>query len=323
MTAKALRSTALLCVTALLTGCQKLTVLFPAGYVAEQQSELLVASVVMMLLIIIPIFIAIPIIAFRYRNTNKKASYAPEWEHSTKLELLIWAAPLAIVVALGAMTWVSTHLLDPFSDLTHINENTLVTEEHDPIKVNAIAMQWKWLFLYPEYGIATVGEMAVPINTPIDFGISASDTMNSFFIPALAGQIYAMPGMATELAAAIDEPGTYKGISANFNGHGFNHMDFDFVAMRKDKFKQWVAKVRKSNLHLTEDQYRKLAVPSVEHKVIKYSEYADELFRSIVLRCFAGREGCNTVGDTKGDKTTQHETTSRAENTATEVTSSH
>lgn len=277
---------------ALLSGCEQLVVLFPSGYVAEQQSDLLIASVVLMLLIIIPLFVAITVIAYRYRESSQKASYAPEWDHSIKLELLIWATPLAIIIALGAMTWIGTHVLDPYSPVARIHEDQPLPENVDPIRVDVVALNWKWLFLYPEYGIATVGELAAPVNVPINFRLTATDVMNSFYIPALAGQIYAMPAMQTQLNAVINEPGTYQGISANYSGRGFSHMDFDFIGMTEADFTQWIKQVQGSDQRLTRTQFQKLAEPSVDVPVQYYADYADDLFQSVVLRCYGLGETC-------------------------------
>lgn len=282
--------------TALLTGCEKFTILFPAGYVAEQQRDLLVASVVLMALVVIPLFVALIVIIYKYRDTNPKSSYAPEWEDSTKLELLIWAGPLVIVIALGAITWVGTHQLDPYSPLERIDDNQpLDPEKVDALQVDVVALRWKWLFLYPEYGIATVGKLAAPVDVPLKFRISAADIMNSFFIPTLAGQIYAMPGMQTQLIAVINEPGHYKGISANLNGLGFNHMDFDFIAMKKQKFQQWVEKVQSGDGNLTEERYRELSEPSIEIPRRYYANYADGIFRKVVLECFQPGGQCQPM----------------------------
>lgn len=253
---------------------------------------MLVASVVLMALIVVPLFIATIVIVYKYRDTNPKSSYAPEWEHSTKLELLIWAAPLLIVIALGAMTWIGTHTLDPYSKIAGIDHNTPLPEKVDAVNIDVVALNWKWLFLYPEYGIATVGKVAAPVNAPLHFRITATDVMNSFYIPALAGQIYAMPGMQTQLNAVINETGTFKGISANYSGEGFNHMDFDFIAMTDEKFQEWVKEVKEENASLSQAAFRALAEPGIEIPHHYYGSYADGLFRTIVLRCYGKGETC-------------------------------
>lgn len=280
----------------LLTGCEKFTILFPAGYVAEQQRDILVASVVLMALVVVPLFVALIVIIYKYRDTNPKSSYAPEWEDSTKLELLIWAGPLAIVIALGAMTWVGTHQLDPYSPLARIDDHKpLHPEKVDALQIDVVALRWKWLFLYPEYGIATVGKLVAPVDVPLKFRISAADLMNSFFIPTMAGQIYAMPGMQTQLTAVINKPGKYKGISANFNGKHFNHMDFTFIAKPKPKFQRWVERVQSGSGNLTRSRYLELTEPSYKISRTYYANYFNALFRKVVLECYQPGGNCQPM----------------------------
>src|SRR5581483_7072020 len=165
---------------ALLGGCAG-DVLSPAGDVALQQRNLVIASTVLMLLIIVPVMALTAWFGWKYRASNKDAPYDPDFHHSTQLELVIWSAPLLIIIALGAMTWISTHTLDPYRKLDRLAAG------------QAVAMDWKWLFIYPDYGVATVNEMAAPVNRPIEFQITATSVMNAFYVPALAGMIYAMP----------------------------------------------------------------------------------------------------------------------------------
>ena len=145
--------------------------------------------------------------AWRYRQSNKEATYTPDWDHSTQLELVIWAAPLLIIIALGALTWISSHTLDPFRPLRRLDAARAIPAQVKPLTIEVVALDWKWLFIYPEQGIATVNEVAAPVDVPINFKITASSVMNSFFVPALAGQVYAMPGMQTQLNAVMNSPG--------------------------------------------------------------------------------------------------------------------
>lgn len=201
MSSKVLRGL-LLPAVLLLSGCQ--TVLMsPSGDLAVQQRDIILISLVLMLLIVVPVIGLTLFFAWRYRASNQKATYKPDWDHSTVLELLIWSAPLLIIIALGALTWVSTHKLDPFRPLERISHGREIPAGVKPLEVDVVALDWKWLFIYPEQGIATVNELAAPVDRPIQFKITASTVMNSFFIPSLAGQIYAMPGMETKLHAVI------------------------------------------------------------------------------------------------------------------------
>ena len=274
----------LLAVATLLAGCQ--TVLMsPSGDLAVQQRNLIITSTVLMLLIIVPVIALTLLFAWHFRASNKKATYDPDWDHSTILELLIWSAPLLIIIALGAITWVSTHKLDPYRPLDRLAAGRPVPAEARPLTVNVVALDWKWLFIYPEQGIATVNELAAPVDRPISFNITASTVMNSFFIPALAGQIYAMPGMQTTLQAVINRPGEFEGFSANYSGHGFSGMHFIFHGMSEDGFAQWVEKAKASGGDLSRDAYVKLAEPSENEPPRYYATVAPGLYQAILTQC--------------------------------------
>ena len=267
-----------------LSGCDTV-VLSPSGDIAAQQANLLVWATGLMLIIVIPVIFFIVLFAWRYRESNIEADYEPDWDHSTSLELLIWATPLAIVIALGALTWVSTHQLDPYRPLDRIAENTPIPEGVETLIVEVVAMDWKWLFFYPEHGIAVVNQLAAPVDRPIKFKITSTTMMNSFFIPALAGQIYAMGGMETKLHAVINEAGIYDGFSANYSGAGFNGMRFKFHGMPELDFEQWVAKIKADGEVLSRSVYKELAKPSQNNPVQYYSSVEPELYESILNRC--------------------------------------
>lgn len=271
-----------------------MVVLDPAGHVAGQQRDLLVATTALMLLIVIPVLVAIAWIGWRYRESNPKpdVGYAPDWEHSTLLELLMWAVPLVIVIAIGAITWIGTHTLDPYHELTGKHTSEPLAQGKPALQVEVVSLNWKWLFFYPDYGIASVNELAAPANVPIKFKLTSEDAMNSFFIPALAGQIYAMAGMETQLNGLINTPGTYKGFSANYSGEGFTHMDFDFVVSRKADFKQWVTKVKSEGDTLTRARYQALAKPSINDEVQYFASTAPGLYKAILNRCVDPKNMC-------------------------------
>src|SRR3954468_6890053 len=165
-----------------LAGCNWI-VMKPHGDVAVQQAQLIVTSTLLMLLIIVPVIALTLFFAYRYRQSNTEATYTPDWDHSTKLELVIWGAPLLIIIALGAITWISTHKLDPYRPLDRIDAQRPVAVGTQPLRVQVVALDWKWLFVYPEQGIATVNEMAAPVDRPIEFTLTASSVMNSFYVP--------------------------------------------------------------------------------------------------------------------------------------------
>src|ERR1700736_3095747 len=171
---------------ALLSGCD-FVVLHPFGAVAAQQGHLIVVSTLLMLLIVVPVLALTFLFAWRYRQSNSKATYSPDWDHSTALELVIWAAPLLIIIALGAVTWINTHTLDPYRPLSRLDAPPPTPAGEKPLIVEVVALDWKWLFIYPDLGIATVNELELPVGTPVNFRITSDTVMNSFFIPQLGG----------------------------------------------------------------------------------------------------------------------------------------
>ena len=267
-------------------------VMKPFGDIAQQQSQLIVTAVVLMLLIVVPVIVLTLWFAWRYRSANKAATYTPEWHHSTRLELLIWGAPLLIIIALGAVTWISTHKLDPYRPLERLDANRPLVAGVKPFVVEVVALDWKWLFVYPELGIATVNELAAPVDRPIEFKITASTVMNSFYIPALAGQIYAMPGMQTQLHAVINTAGVYDGFSANYSGRGFSHMRFKFLGLAPADFERWVQNTKGAGGELARREYLKLEQPSESEPVRRYANVDAGLYQAILNRCVDSSKMC-------------------------------
>jgi cytochrome o ubiquinol oxidase subunit 2 len=286
-----LRLAILLPLLAALGGCN-LVVMAPAGDIAAQQRDLIVISTVLMLLIIVPVMALTVFFAWRYRASNKAATYKPDWNHSTGLELVIWAAPLLIIICLGALTWMGTHLLDPYRKLDRIAAGKPVPATVRPLEVEVVALDWKWLFIYPEQGIATVNELAAPVDRPIHFKITASSVMNSFYIPALAGQIYAMPAMQTRLHAVINHPGRYQGFSANYSGSGFSGMRFGFLGLSDSDFDAWVAKARAAGGTLDRAAYLALERPSENVPVTRFAATEPRLFDAIRNLCVQPGKMC-------------------------------
>jgi cytochrome o ubiquinol oxidase subunit 2 len=262
-----------------------MVVMAPSGDIALQQRDLIIISTVLMLLIIIPVIFLTLFFAWKYRQANTDATYDPEWHHSTRLEVVIWSAPLVIIIALGAVTWISTHKLDPYRPLDRIDSTTPLSQDVKPLTVEVVALDWKWLFFYPELGIATVNEMAAPVNRPINFKITSAAVMNSFFIPALAGQIYAMPGMETKLHAVINKPGEFEGLSANYSGAGFSHMRFKFHGLDQAGFDQWVQKAKSDGSALGRPEYLELAKPSERVPVRYFSTVDNGLYNAVLNMC--------------------------------------
>ena len=280
---------------ALLAGCQAV-LLHPNGDVALQQRNLILVSTGLMLLVIVPVIALTLLFAWRYRAANKDAAYDPEWHHSTMLELMIWAIPLLIIIALGAITWVSTHKLDPYRPLDRLSAGRAALPDNRPLVVEVVALDWKWLFIYPEQGIATVNELAAPVDRPIQFEITATNVMNSFFVPSLAGQIYAMPGMQTTLHAVINKAGVYDGFSSNFSGDGFANMRFKFHGMSDADFANWVSHVHASSETLSRAKYLYLQEPSQLEPIHLYSSVDAGLFEAIVNRCVDSSQTCMKNG---------------------------
>lgn len=288
---KLLRGLIIASAAAFLSGCD-MVLMSPSGDVAVQQRNLIVFSTVLMLTVIIPAIFMTFWFAWRYRSTNKNATYTPDWEHSTVLELIVWSVPLAIIIALGATVWVYTHKLDPYRPLDRISANQPVPEDVKPLVVDVVAMDWKWLFIYPEQDIAVVNELAAPVDRPIKFQITSTTMMDSFFVPAIAGQIYAMPGMQTVLHAVVNKPGVYKGHSANYSGAGFNGMGFKFHGLSQTDFQAWVQKVKDDSVALNHSNYAKLRKSSQNVPVTYYSDVAPNLYSDILNRCVKPGKTC-------------------------------
>ena len=275
----------------LLTGCNTV-VMNPSGDIASQQAHLIVVSTLLMLLIIVPVIVLTLLFAWRYRQSNKAAAYEPDWDHSTQLELVIWGAPLLIIIALGLLTWISTHTLDPYRPLHRLDAQRELPSDIKPLTVEVVALDWKWLFIYPEQGIATVNELAAPVDVPIQFKITASTVMNSFYIPALAGQIYAMPGMQTQLHAVINQAGEFEGFSANYSGAGFSGMRFKFHGLSGADFEKWVQTNKTSGSTLGRAEYLKLEQPSERDPVQRFASVAPDLYNAILNRCVDSNKMC-------------------------------
>jgi cytochrome o ubiquinol oxidase subunit 2 len=275
----------------LLAGCN--TVVFNAsGDVARQEAHLVIISVILMLLIIVPVFILIVWFAYKYRASNTEAAYEPDWDHSTKLELVIWGAPLLIVIVLGLVTWIYTHKLDPYRPLDRIDENHPIAASTKPLVVQAVAMDWKWLFIYPEQGVATVNELVVPVGTPVRFKVSATSVMNAFYVPELAGMVYAMPGMEITLNAVQNKPVQSVGFSSNYSGAGYSDMRFSYRGVAQGDFDGWVQSIKSGGGNLDRANYLTLEKPSIKEPVHRYAGVDADLYHRILNRCVADGVVC-------------------------------
>ncbi|RDE05675.1 ubiquinol oxidase subunit II [Sphingomonas aracearum] len=275
----------------LLAGCQR-AVLNPAGDVALQQRDVIYISTALMLLIIVPVMALTVVFAWRYRRGNKEATYDPDFDHSTALELVIWSAPLLIIISLGALTWWSTHLLDPFRPLNRISASQPADPKVKPLRIQVVSLDWKWLFIYPELGVATVNEVALPVNQPVRFDLTSTNMMNTFYAPTLAGMIYTMPGMQSTLHAVLNRPGTFDGFSANYSGAGFSDMHFRLQGLDRAGFDSWVAAARASGRTLDTAGFIALEKPSERVPVIHFGAVEPSLFRRVVERCVEPGKPC-------------------------------
>ena len=281
---KSSRFLALFPALALLSGCDYV-VLNPSGAVALQERHLILASTGLMLLIILPVIVATALFAWRYRASNTTAAYAPDWHHSTQLEVLIWTAPLLIIIALGALTWISTHVLDPFRPVGRSDAKRAGPAGTKPMEIDVVALDWKWMFIYPEQGIATVNALAAPVDTPLDFHITSGTVMNTFFVPAMAGQIYAMAGMETRLGTVMNKAGTFDGYSGMYSGAGFSDMKFKFQSLEPQAFADWVADAKKADMTLDAGRFMQLSKPSDKVRPQFYASVQPDLFNKILNMC--------------------------------------
>lgn len=258
--------------TLLLSGCN-MTLLDPKGQVGLDERNLIITATLLMLLVVVPVIVMTFLFAWKYRASNQDAVYTPKWSHSTKIEVAVWAIPVLIIIALGYVTYKSTHALDPYRPLE---------SDVKPITIQVVSMDWKWLFIYPEQGIATVNKIVFPANTPINFQITSDTVMNSFFIPGLGGQIYAMAGMQTKLHLIANQNAEFDGISANYSGAGFTGMKFKAIATSQADFDAWVSDVKKAPKQLEKAEYEALSKPSQNNPVELYSSFTPNLFQTIV-----------------------------------------
>jgi cytochrome o ubiquinol oxidase subunit 2 len=270
---------------ATLGGCSE-GVLNPQGPIAFAERQILFNSLGIMLAIVIPTILATLGVAFWFRSSNRRAVYMPDFTYSGRLEMIVWSIPAMTVLLVGGVAWVGAHDLDP---------RRAITSEVKPINVQVVSLDWKWLFIYPDQGIASVNRLIVPAGTPISFALTSSGVMNSFFAPQLGSQIYTMSGMATHLHLQADHPGTYPGLSAQFSGDGFADMHFTVDAAPGDEFARWVTTTRSAGPTLDAGTYADLAKPSEKVSPFTYRAVAPDLFNQIVMSGSASEEMSGSI----------------------------
>jgi cytochrome o ubiquinol oxidase subunit 2 len=266
------RLLALVLLSVTLGGCSE-GVLDPKGPIAAAERLIMFNSLGILLAIVIPTILATLAVAFWFRASNSRAAYLPDFEYSGRLELLVWSIPAMTVLLVGGVAWVGAHDLDPRKPIS-----SSVT----PVTVQVVSLDWKWLFIYPEQGIASVNKLVVPVGTPINFELTSSSVMNSFLVPQLGSQIYTMSGMVTRLHLQADHRGTYPGLSAMFSGDGFSDMRFTVDAVTDNGFTQWVSQAREAGPALDTKAYADLVKPSKAVAPFTYRTVAPDLFSRIV-----------------------------------------
>jgi cytochrome o ubiquinol oxidase subunit 2 len=294
---------ALSCAVTLLGGCSTMVLFDPKGPIGSEERFVIIAAIALMLIVLIPVFIMTFWFSHKYRASNTESTYMPKWSHSTKIEFFMWAVPLAIVAVLAILAWTTTHALDPYKPIKSADK---------PINIEAVSLDWKWLFIYPDLNIATVNEITFPVNVPVSFKLTSDTVMTSFFIPQLGSQIYAMAGMQTRLHLLADKPGTYAGHNQQISGRGYCYMHFKANAVSPEEFQSWVQKVRQSPEKLDLDRYEKLATPSDGYYPVTYfSSVKPDLFLHI-LRKFDPTWG-EHHGHMTGGSVPSHKSTDIAE----------
>ena len=255
-----------------LAGC-KLELFAPQGDIGVQEKTLILLALGVMLLVVIPVILLTFYFAWRYREGNTKAVYAPTWAHSSKIEIIVWGIPCIIVICLAILIWKSTHTLDPYQP---------IRSPAPPLQVEVVALNWKWLFIYPQYSVASVNQLAIPVDRPVAFKLTSASIMNAFFIPQLGSMVYAMGGMQTQLNLIANAPGIYHGLSAAYSGAGFSDMQFDTLAGNQEQFDAWIARAKKSPQILDQASYQELQKDSIKDPVRLYAKVDAGLFLGIV-----------------------------------------
>jgi cytochrome o ubiquinol oxidase subunit II len=265
----------------LLVSCSQHGILDPQGPIASAQLLLLINSTAIMLVVVVPVILATFAFAWWYRSSNTRANRASGEGYEGRLEFVLWSIPTLIVILLGGVIWIGSHELDPRAP---------ISAKADPLRVDVVALDWKWLFIYPDQRVAAVNELVIPAGTPVEFRLTSATVMNSFFIPQLGSQIYTMGGMTTHLNLAADAPGEYPGFSAMFSGDGFSDMRFIAKAVPAGDFDAWVTQVRGAGSPLDDAAYAQLAKPSKAVPPTTYGSVAPNMFERIIDLTVSGSE---------------------------------
>jgi cytochrome o ubiquinol oxidase subunit 2 len=253
-------------------GCSQ-GVLDPRGPIGASEKTILLNSLGIMLAIVVPVIVATLGVAWWYRSSNLEADYRPTWVYSGKIEIVTWSIPAMVILLLGGVSWVGSHDLDPPKS---------ITASGPPVEIEVVSLDWKWLFIYPKQGIASVNKLVVPAGSPLSFKLTSATVMNSFFVPQLGSQIYTMAGMTTRLNLLAERPGEFQGLSAQFSGDGFSGMRFVVSAVPRADFEAWVAATSATGPALDDAAYQILSKPSKYVQPSTYRSVIPDLFNSIV-----------------------------------------
>jgi cytochrome o ubiquinol oxidase subunit II len=253
---------------AMLASCSE-GVLDPHGPIGRSERVILSDATTIMLAVVVPVIVLTLVFAWWFRAGNRRANYRPDWEYSGRIELIIWSIPALVILFLGGIAWIGAHELDPPKPLS---------AQQRPVEIEVVALDWRWLFIYPDYGFATVNHLSVPTGVPIHFRLTSTSVMNSFFIPQLGSQIYTMFGMTTQLNLQADEAGIYQGLSAQFSGPGFSDMRFTLAATSSQEFGQWIGQMRAQGGVLDRMTFATLSRPTHAGKPLSFAHVDPELF---------------------------------------------
>ena len=248
-------------------------VLDPQGPIGAAQRLILLDATAIMLAIIIPVIVLTLVFAWWFRAGNARAQYLPNFEYSGPIELVVWSIPALVIMFLGGMAWISSHNLDPPKP---------IASKVAPVEIQVVALDWKWLFIYPAQGVASLNQLVVPVGTPLSFRVTFGTVMNSFFVPQLGSQIYAMPGMVNRLELLADNPGTFQGLSANYSGAGFSDMRFEVKSLPAAEFQSWVTATKAAGNQLDPIAYGRLVRPSKADKPQAFGNVTPKLFETAI-----------------------------------------
>ena len=258
----------------LLSGCEKMIIFNSKGPIGQKEAQLIIVAFVLMLIVVVPVFIMVIVFSRRYRASNKKLDYRPDWHDSKKVELVIWSIPVAIVIVLATLTWKYTRELDPYRP---------IKSDLPALQVEVISTDWNWIFIYPEQTVATVNELIIESGRPVRFKLTSATVMTSFFIPQLGSQIYAMAGMLTQLNLLADEPGTYRGQNIEYSGTGYHTMHFDVHAKTAEEFQAWVQQAKQSSESLSMEKFNEISGQKImNYPITTFSSVVPNLFHDVM-----------------------------------------